>query len=69
MPHQSRLDAPETSHHVMVRGIERPAIFRDDLDRADFVAGCFAAAGETGWEDRSICEKGYGRLWYSQADT
>ncbi len=38
MPRQARLDAPDTLHHVMVRGIERTTIFRDDRDRADFVA-------------------------------
>ena len=37
MPRQARLDAPGTLHHVMVRGIERRVIFRDELDRADFV--------------------------------
>ena len=38
MPRQPRLDAPGTLHHVMVRGIERTALVRDDVDRADFVA-------------------------------
>src|SRR3990172_4690065 len=38
MPRQARLDAPDTLHHVMVRGIERTTIFRDDRDRAAFVA-------------------------------
>jgi REP-associated tyrosine transposase len=38
MPRQARLDAPETLHHVMVRGLERRTIFRDAVDRADFVA-------------------------------
>jgi hypothetical protein len=38
MPGQPRLDAPDTLHHVMVRGIERTAIFREDRDRADIVA-------------------------------
>ncbi len=37
MPRGPRLDAPGTLHHVMVRGIERRAIFRDDRDRDDFV--------------------------------
>lgn len=37
MPRGPRLDAPGTLHHVMVRGIERRPIFRDDRDRADFV--------------------------------
>jgi hypothetical protein len=30
------LDAPDTFHHVMARGIEGRAIFRDDRDRTDF---------------------------------
>ena len=47
MPRQARLDAPETLHHVMVRGIERTAIFRDDADRADFV-GRLATLAERG---------------------
>jgi putative transposase len=38
MPRGPRLDAPDVLHHVMVRGIERRPIFRDDADRADFVA-------------------------------
>ncbi|MBI2114249.1 MAG: transposase [candidate division NC10 bacterium] len=47
MPRQPRLDAPGVLHHVMVRGIERRPIFRDDTDRADFVArlGALATAG------------------------
>lgn len=50
MPRHARLDAPGTLHHVMVRGIERTAIFRDDRDRGDFVARLAAlvrAAGLT----------------------
>ena len=35
MPRQPRLDAPQTLHYVMVRGIERTTIFRDDTDRMD----------------------------------
>ncbi len=38
MPRGPRLDAPGTLHHIMVRGIERTTIFRDDTDRADFLA-------------------------------
>ena len=38
MPRQPRLDAPDVLHHVMVRGLERRTIFRDDTDRGDFVA-------------------------------
>ena len=32
MPRQPRLDAPETLQHVMVRGLERRVIFREDTD-------------------------------------
>ncbi|MCX5734804.1 MAG: hypothetical protein NTW68_10800 [candidate division NC10 bacterium] len=31
MPCQPRLDAPETLHHVMVRGLERRVIFKVDV--------------------------------------
>jgi len=37
MPRQARLDAPGALHHVMIRGIERRAIFRSDKDRDDFL--------------------------------
>ena len=33
-----RLDALETLHHVMVRGLERRVVFWDDVDRDDFLA-------------------------------
>jgi len=38
MPRGPRLDAPGVLHHVMVRGIERRPIFRDEADRTDFLA-------------------------------
>ena len=44
MPRGPRLDAPGTLHHVMVRGIERAVIFRDDADRADFLGRLAALA-------------------------
>jgi putative transposase len=49
MPRHARLDAPDTLQHVMVRGIERTAIFRDDTDRADFVARVAALAQAGAW--------------------
>ena len=36
-------------HHVMVRGIERRAAFRDDRDRQDFAQRLGALAGQAGW--------------------
>ena len=47
MPRQARLDAPGTLHHVMIRGIERKSIFRDDQDRKDFVARLGNLANQT----------------------
>jgi putative transposase len=38
MPRQARIDTPGALHHIMIRGIERKIIFRDDLDRVDFMA-------------------------------
>jgi len=37
MPRKSRIDAPEALHHIIARGIERRAIFRDDQDRDSFL--------------------------------
>jgi REP element-mobilizing transposase RayT len=49
MPRQPRLDAPEVLHHVMVRGLERRAIFRDDQDRTDFITRLAALAKAGAW--------------------
>ncbi len=48
MPRQARLDAPGTLHHVMIRGIEGREIFRDDVDRRDFLVRTGTLAAETG---------------------
>src|SRR3972149_11499529 len=37
MPRQARLDFPGTLHHIMVRGINKSAIFEDDQDRTRFL--------------------------------
>ncbi len=37
MPRGLRLDAPDTLHHVMVRGLEGRPIFRTDEDRDDLL--------------------------------
>jgi len=36
MPRKSRIDAPGALHHIIVRGIERSDIFKDDIDRNNF---------------------------------
>ena len=47
MPRQARIDAPGAIHHVIVRGIERCTIFRDDTDRFDFLERIGGIVGET----------------------
>ena len=37
MPRLARLNAPGVLHHIIIRGIERRVIFKDDLDRANFL--------------------------------
>ena len=37
MPRVARLDAPGVLHHIIIRGIERRNIFRDDQDRENFL--------------------------------
>jgi len=37
MPRQMRIDFPGAIHHVMSRGDRRENIYRDDVDRQDFL--------------------------------
>lgn len=37
MPRRARIDAPGAVHHIIIRGIERSPIFRDDKDRDGFL--------------------------------
>ncbi len=37
MPRLARLDSPGVLHHIMIRGIERRKIFRDNKDRNDLI--------------------------------
>ncbi len=37
MPRQARLDVPGALHHIMVRGIDKTDIFKDDQDRGLFL--------------------------------
>jgi putative transposase len=47
MPRQARIDAPGALHHIVIRGIERRAIFYNDKDREDFLERLFALLQET----------------------
>lgn len=37
MPHKARIDAPKALHHIIIRGIERSAVFKDSSDQNNFV--------------------------------
>lgn len=37
MPRRARIDAPGALHHIIVRGIDRQAIFANDKDRENFL--------------------------------
>jgi putative transposase len=47
MPRQARLDTPGALHHIMVRGINKTKIFRDDQDRCVFLERMGKAVIET----------------------
>ena len=37
MPRKVRIDAPGALHHIIIRGIERKAVFKDIYDRDNFI--------------------------------
>jgi putative transposase len=37
MPRRAHIDAPGALHHIVIRGIERKAIFKEDTYREDFI--------------------------------
>ncbi len=47
MPRKARIDAPGALHHIVIRGIEGTAIFKDDQDRQDFLERLCALLQET----------------------
>ena len=47
MPRKARIDAPGALHHIIIRGIERRKIFRDDGDRANFLGRLGGIISET----------------------
>lgn len=47
MPRRARIDAPGAVHHIIVRGIERKHIFRDEADRRDFLDRLARILGES----------------------
>ena len=50
MPRKARIDAPGALHHIIIRGIERKAVFKDNSDRDNFIErlGGIIKESETG---------------------
>ena len=48
MPRKSRIDAPGSLHHIIVRGIERGVIFLDEGDCRNFLSRLSSLVKETG---------------------
>ncbi len=51
IPRKARIDAPGTLHHIIIRGIERKAIFKDTADRENF----FERFGRIISETETVC--------------
>jgi hypothetical protein len=47
MPRLARLDAPGVLHHIIICGIERRAIFKDDFNRENFTERLSTLVPET----------------------
>lgn len=50
MPRSARLDLPDLLQHVIVRGVDRCDIFRDDADRRRFLESFSKLLVQTGTE-------------------
>lgn len=50
MPRTSRIDMPDLLQHVIVRGVDRCDIFRDDADRGRFLRSLSKLLAQTGTE-------------------
>lgn len=48
MPRQGRIDFSGAIHHVIIRGINRAKIFRDDCDRTEFIRRLERGLNKTG---------------------
>ena len=55
MARQLRIQYEGATYHLMSRGDRREEIFRDDLDRKDFLKTLGAACQKTGWQVHAYC--------------
>jgi putative transposase len=55
VPRKIRVEYPGAVYHVMSRGDRREDIFRDDVDRQDFLKTLAEACQKTGWQTHAYC--------------
>ena len=55
MPRQAKINAPGALFHIIVRGIERCKIFKDDADRESFVERFGKIMGDTDYRFSARC--------------
>ena len=55
MPRRRRVEYPGAIYHVMSRGDRREAIFKDDVDRQDFLKTMAESCQKTGFEVHAYC--------------
>ena len=55
MPWHPRVEYPGAIYHVMSRGDRQDAIYRDDVDRQDFLKTLAEACQKTGWQVHAYC--------------
>ena len=58
MPRKLRVEFPGAIYHVMSRGDRREDIFRDDVDRQDFLKTLAEACQKTGFQVHAYCLMG-----------
>ncbi len=61
MPHQARIDAPGALQHIIVRGIERRAIFKNDTDRDEFIDCALMGKKDILWQNTADVSALFGK--------
>jgi REP element-mobilizing transposase RayT len=55
MPRKLRVEYPSAMYHVMSRGNRCENIYRDDVDRQDFLKTLAEACQKAGWQVHAYC--------------
>ena len=55
MPRKLRIEYTGAIYHLMSRGDRREAIYRNDVDRQDFIKTLAEMCQRTGWQVHAYC--------------